>query len=94
MPKRVIQATLAVLLALVLLGDPASAAEHKKEGGEGAAAQLRALLMDADPEVACSAAEGIATLGNFDNVNSLIKSLSRFSALETRQRLGRRTAHR
>lgn len=35
MPKRVIQATLAVLLALALLGGPASAAGGKKDGGHG-----------------------------------------------------------
>ncbi len=45
-------------------------------GGEGAAAQLRALLKDADPEVASSAAEGMVTLGSFDNVKFLIESLN------------------
>ncbi len=38
MPKRFIQATLAVLLALALLGSPALAKPGAKEGGEGAAA--------------------------------------------------------
>ena len=38
MPKRVIQATLAILLVFALLGGPAFASPDKKEGGEGAAA--------------------------------------------------------
>lgn len=41
MPKRLIQATLAILLALALLGSPAWAGEHKKEGhGGGGAAEV------------------------------------------------------
>ena len=39
MPKRIIQATLAVLLALALLGDPASAAGGKKKESHGGGAK-------------------------------------------------------